>query len=81
MIRDKQIPKTEKELEELKIKIIQKGSNTEMLDENLTNKFKVFNIRIPYDLYEDLERAVKKRVGISKTGWILESISERLKML
>ena len=47
MIRDKQIPKTEKELEELKIKIIQKGSNTEMLDENLTNKFKVFNIRIP----------------------------------
>lgn len=81
MIRDKQIPKTEKEIEELKIKIIQKGSDSELLDKNLNNKFKVFNIRIPYDLYEDLERAVKNRVGISKTGWILECISERLKTL
>ena len=81
MIRDKQNPKTNKELEELKIKIIQKGSDSELLDKNLNNKFKVFNVRIPYDLYEDLERAVKNRVGITKTGWILECISERLKAL
>jgi metal-responsive CopG/Arc/MetJ family transcriptional regulator len=32
------------------------------------------NLRIPNDLLNDIDERVKERVGIKRTGWILEAI-------
>ncbi len=38
-----------------------------------------FTLRIRKDLLEDIEKVLEKRIGISKTAWILEAIQEKLK--
>lgn len=38
-----------------------------------------FTLRIRKDLSAEIEKVLEKRVGISKTGWILEAIQEKLK--
>lgn len=38
-----------------------------------------FNVRISKDMLKDVDEAVGERVGITRTGWILEAIHEKLK--
>lgn len=39
----------------------------------------VINVRISTEMLKEVDEAVKNRVGITRTGWILESIHEKLK--
>lgn len=41
--------------------------------------FEFINLRIPSKLLESLALVLDKRVGISRTGWILEAIHEKIK--
>jgi predicted HicB family RNase H-like nuclease len=38
-----------------------------------------FTLRIRKDLSADIDKVLEHRVGISKTGWILEAIQEKLR--
>lgn len=38
-----------------------------------------FTLRIRKDLSADIDEVLEHRVGISKTGWILEAIQEKLR--
>lgn len=39
------------------------------------------NFRIPTEMLSKVDEALKERVGISRNGWILEAIQEKLKTL
>lgn len=39
------------------------------------------NLRIPTNMLAQVDEALKDRVGITRTGWILEAIHEKLKSL
>ena len=54
-----------------------KWSRVEVLDNNhmpVKNGWTNINLRIPNDLLNDIDERVKERVGIKRTGWILEAI-------
>jgi hypothetical protein len=52
-----------------KVKADSKGSNKEWM---------MVNLRISTNMLKDIDDAVKERVGITRTGWILEAIHEKL---
>ncbi len=59
-------------------KVIEKGGHVKAdLDgqETHTN----FNLRMPKNMSKDIDEALTKTVGISKTGWILQAIQDKLK--
>jgi len=39
----------------------------------------LFSLRIRQDLLDEIDDVLEKRVGISKTAWILEAIQQKLK--
>ena len=39
-----------------------------------------FNMRLRKDMSEDIDKLLENRVGIPKTGWILEAIQAHLKI-
>lgn len=41
-------------------------------------KYIKINLRIPEHLLKRVDDSVKKRVGINRTGWILETIHKRV---
>ena len=59
--------------------LILKGASVKE-DKKKDNKRKstFLNLRIPKDMLEQINEVMKKRVGISRIGWILESIHEKL---
>lgn len=42
-------------------------------------KWTHLNLRIPTTLLDGVDEAMNERVGISRTGWILEAIQEKLR--
>lgn len=40
-----------------------------------------FNLRIRDDMVTGIEEDLENRIGLTKTGWILEAIQEKLKRL
>ena len=46
-----------------------------------TKQWTVINVRISCEMLEDVDDTVKQRVGITRTGWILEAIHEKLKKI
>jgi predicted DNA binding CopG/RHH family protein len=38
----------------------------------------VINVRISSEMLEAVDRDVKRKVGITRTGWILQAIDEKL---
>lgn len=42
-------------------------------------KWTMINVRIMSVMLKEIDQAVSNRVGISRTGWILEAIHEKLK--
>lgn len=59
--------------------LIDKGAKVkeDRIDEG--KKWVFINVRIPIDMLDNVDDAVDNRVGISRTGWILEAIHEKLK--
>lgn len=48
-------------------------------DKGDPKKWTNFNLRIREDLLKQIDGVLEDRVGISKTGWILEAIQEKIK--
>lgn len=44
-----------------------------------TKKWPIINLRISVEMLEEVNGAVKNRVGITRTGWILEAIHKHLR--
>lgn len=42
-------------------------------------KWPIINLRISAEMLNGVDEAVDNRVGITRTGWILEAIHEKLK--
>lgn len=42
-------------------------------------KWPIINLRISEEMLRDVDQSVSQRVGITRTGWILEAIHEKLK--
>lgn len=43
-------------------------------------KWAYVNLRISREMLKDVDKAVLERVGIRRTGWVLEAIQEKLRM-
>lgn len=41
-------------------------------------QWQIINLRISSSMLEEVDQAVNNRVGITRTGWILEAIHEKL---
>lgn len=61
--------------------LIDKGAKVkeDLLDQ--IKKWSYINVRISVEMLENVDIAVSERVGITRTGWILEAIHEKLKRL
>lgn len=44
-----------------------------------TKEWNVINLRISTEMLQEVDEAVKNRVGITRTGWILEAIHKHLR--
>lgn len=42
-------------------------------------KWPIINLRISEEMLKEVDQAVSHRVGITRTGWILEAIHEKLR--
>lgn len=58
--------------------VIEKGGHVRA-DQKRSNEWTNFTLRIKLDMLEDIDEALEETVGISKTGWILQAIQEKLK--
>lgn len=58
--------------------IIDRGGEVLADKEDQKKKWTNFTLRIPKDLLEQIDSVLDSRIGISKTGWILEAIQEKL---
>jgi hypothetical protein len=57
--------------------LIEKGAKVK--EDCKSKEWFIVNLRISKSMLEDVDEAVEDRVGITRTGWILEAIHERLK--
>ena len=70
----------EKKVEEEEIDIdalIEKGAKVKA-DRRKKEKWTYINVRISSKMLEEVDAIVENRIGINRTGWILETIHERI---
>lgn len=60
-------------------KFIEKGGHVRADLETEKNEWVNFTLRIKKEMLKEVDEAVNSTVGISKTGWILQAIQEKLK--
>jgi hypothetical protein len=58
--------------------VIDKGGEVAEDRTDQKKKWVFFSLRIRKDILNNIEEALQDRIGISKTGWILEAIQEKL---
>jgi len=75
MILDKKKNEEEMEL----IKIISKGGHVQADLKSNKNKFKTFCLRMPENMFHQIDKILENRVGLNKTSWILQCLDEKLK--
>jgi|SRR3954464_12606091 len=63
-------------------KLIDKGApvKEEVREDDSKSKTNI-NLRIPLDMLDEIDAVVSETVGISRTGWILQTIQKELKRL
>ena len=60
--------------------VINRGGSSAGSQEENTGKERVFNLRVPESLVEQVDTLRKRRAGkISRNTWILEAIEDRIK--
>lgn len=59
--------------------LIEKGAKVKEDHVSDSKKWVTINLRIASKMLEEVDETVDKRVGITRTGWILEAIHEKLK--
>lgn len=74
----------EKSKEELKGEVdvsalINQGAKVKEDLKKETKDWTVINLRISTEMLQEVDEAVKNRVGITRTGWILEAIHKHLR--
>lgn len=74
----------EKSKEELKEEVdvsalINQGAKVKEDLKKETKEWTVINLRISTEMLQEVDEAVKNRVGITRTGWILEAIHKHLR--
>ena len=57
--------------------LIEKGGKVK--EDYKSKEWFIVNLRIPMSKLEEVDQAVGNRVGITRTGWILEAIHEKLR--
>lgn len=81
MAVDKHFDKHKKSEEEIE-KLITKGAPVkEDKNKKKEKKWTSLSLRIPSEMLIEVDKAVSKRVGIYRNGWILEAMHEKLRML
>lgn len=71
-----EIPK----LEEVDVDaLIEKGAKVKEDKVEESKKWTIINLRLPTDMLSNVDQEVKERSGMTRTGWILEAINEKLK--
>ncbi len=58
--------------------LIDKGAKVK--EDNIAEKKKwtYISLRIPLSMIEDIDDSVEDKVGITRTGWILQALQEKL---
>lgn len=69
----------EKVREEVDVEALIDGGAKVKEDFKKRKKWQNINLRISEEMLRDVDEAVSQRVGITRTGWILEAIHEKLK--
>lgn len=60
--------------------LIEKGAKVKEDNESKNAKaWTNINFRIPVEMLKQVDNCVEERVGMTRTGWILESIQEKLR--
>ncbi len=59
--------------------LINRGARVKEDNIESEKKKQFINLRIPIEMLEAVDQAVEEKVWISRTGWILEAIQEKLK--
>lgn len=58
--------------------LIEKGAKVKEDHIAESRKWTYINLRITLEMLNDVDECVKKRVGITRTGWILEAVYEKI---
>lgn len=58
--------------------LIDKGAKVKEDFKKDGKEWAMINLRISSEMLYDVDAAVKNRVGITRTGWVLEAIFEKL---
>lgn len=76
----KQLEKAKEEMkEEVDVSaLINQGAKVKEDMKKEVKEWVVINVRISGSMLKDVDEAVSERVGITRTGWILEAIHEKL---
>ncbi len=77
-IREK-IEKVDVNTEKLREEMILRGGKVAADNESKKKEWVNFCLRIKVDMLHQVEEALEDRVGINKTGWMLEAIHEKLR--
>lgn len=59
--------------------LIGKGAKVKEDHVEESKKWTIINLRLPMDMLFAVDEEVKQRIGMTRTGWILEGIHEKLK--
>lgn len=79
-IREK-IEKPKEDLDKARNEIISRGGHVGADIEEKKKEWINFCLRIKVEMLDHIEKALEDRAGITKTGWILEAIHEKLKRI
>lgn len=60
-------------------KLIAKGASVREDLKREEKKFTNLNLRMPTEMLKKVNDALQERIGISRNGWILEAIQEKLR--
>ncbi len=59
--------------------LIEKGARVKEDKIEDSKQWTYINIRIPVKMLDNVDECVSNRIGITRTGWLLEAIHEKLK--
>lgn len=62
-------------------RLITKGASVKQDALKKDKEWKLLNLRLSAKMLESIDKAVSESVGITRTGWILQAIDEKLKRL
>lgn len=82
-IRKKVDKEKEASMETIRQEVISRGGHVvaDLEEEKVKKDWMNFCLRIKVEMLDQIDRVLEERVGISKTGWILEAIHEKLKKI